>query len=86
MFRVDPSIGALNKLTLLNLSRCEKLRDFPNSIEYLDSLGCLYLNGCSSLEKFSEFKRDCMKSLSHLNLDETGIKELPSSIDHLTQL
>ena len=84
--RVDPSIGALNKLTLLNLIRCEKLRDLPTSIESLDSLGCLYLNGCSSLEKFPEFEKDCMKSLSHLNLDETAIEELPSSIDHLTQL
>ncbi|XP_050108013.1 disease resistance protein RPV1-like [Malus sylvestris] len=118
-------IRQLNKLTVLNLGYCSKLRnlpEMPGNIEYLDlsstaieelpssvwfnanistldiqwckdlknlpSCGCklklrnLSFWGCSSLGKFSELPRN----LTELQLTETAIKVLPSSIEHLSHL
>ncbi|KAL6343091.1 hypothetical protein AAG906_018924 [Vitis piasezkii] len=73
---VDPSIGDLKNLTTLNLS----------SIQYLDSLKTFLLGYCSNLEEFPEMKGSPMKALSCLYLGGCGIKELPSSIELLTEL
>ena len=48
---VDPSIGDLNKLSLMNLKDCKRLNSLPESICNLKSLETLILAGCSRLEK-----------------------------------
>ena len=83
---VDPSIGVLKKLTLLSLSGCENLTSLPSSIQYLDSLETIYLNNCSNLGKFLEIEESSMEALTYLHLGGCGIKELPSSIELLTEL
>ncbi|KAJ9676256.1 hypothetical protein PVL29_024991 [Vitis rotundifolia] len=78
------SIGHLTGLDELNLENCRNLRSLPD-ISGLKSLKVLFINGCSNLEAFSEITED-MEQLEHLLLDETGITELPSSIEHLRGL
>ncbi|KAJ4970425.1 hypothetical protein NE237_003524 [Protea cynaroides] len=46
---VHQSIGHLDKLVLLNLKNCRKLKNLPNSICKLRSLEDLILSGCSKL-------------------------------------
>ncbi|RVW82964.1 Disease resistance-like protein DSC1 [Vitis vinifera] len=83
---VDPSIGDLKNLTTLNLRGCKNLTSLPSSIQYLDSLETFDLDFCSNLEEFPEMKGSPMKALSYLHLRGCGIKELPSSIELLTEL
>ena len=83
---VDPSIGDLKNLTSLNLRGCKHLTSLPSSIQYLDSLEDMDLSLCSNLEEFPEMKGSPMKALSFLHLGGCGIKELPSSIELLTEL
>ncbi|XP_050138789.1 disease resistance protein RPV1-like [Malus sylvestris] len=78
------SINKLTGLTVLNLFGCRELKSLPSSI-HMGSLQTLILSGCSMLEKFPDIS-DVMEKLSQLHLDETAIKELPSSIDSLTGL
>ncbi|XP_034675170.1 disease resistance protein RPV1-like isoform X1 [Vitis riparia] len=78
------SIGHLTRLDHLNLENCRNLRSLPN-ICGLKSLKDLIIDGCSNLEAFSEITED-MEQLKYLLLNETGITELPSSIEHLRGL
>ena len=78
------SIGHLTGLAHLKLENCRNLRSLPD-ICGLKSLEDLVINGCSNLEAFSEITED-MEQLKHLLLRETGITELPSSIEHLRGL
>ncbi|XP_073262964.1 disease resistance protein Roq1-like isoform X1 [Populus alba] len=76
------------KLKVLSLSGCSKMTKFPeiSSIQFLTRLQVLSLSGCSKLESFPEITV-LMKSLQHLCLSETGIKEIPSiSFKHMTSL
>ncbi|KAG7940992.1 hypothetical protein I3843_16G015300 [Carya illinoinensis] len=82
--KVDPSVGALERLILLNLRDCKCLCSFPHEIN-LKSLEILILSGCSRLKNFPEIGQN-MICLSKLYLDGTAIEELPSSIEHLTNL
>ncbi|KAJ9676011.1 hypothetical protein PVL29_024811 [Vitis rotundifolia] len=79
------SIGHLTGLYSLDLENCRNLRSFPDSVCGLKSLKGLSLKGCSNLEGFSEITED-MEQLKRLFLRETGIRELPSSIEHLKGL
>ncbi|XVF78442.1 hypothetical protein PTKIN_Ptkin14bG0133500 [Pterospermum kingtungense] len=79
-----PSIGGLSRLKLLNLRGCRSIRSLPTKIE-MESLEKLILSGCSGLQSFPEIDRE-MQNLLEIHLDGTGIKELPSSIRHLTGL
>ena len=79
------SVGHLTRLDRLNLENCRNLKSLPNSICGLKSLEGLSLNGCSNLEAFSEITED-MEQLERLFLRETGISELPSSIEHMRGL
>jgi Leucine-rich repeat (LRR) protein len=78
---VHHSVGFLDKLVHLSLRRCYNLRSFVGSLK-LRSLKYLILYGCSRLQNFPEIECQ-MKCLEHINLQDTGIKELPSSIRYL---
>ncbi|KAK9270577.1 hypothetical protein L1049_026158 [Liquidambar formosana] len=82
---VPSSIEHLTGLVLLNLENCKNLTSLPSNIGKLKSLDLLTLSGCSKLEMFPQIMED-MERLSKLYLDGTAIKELPSSIEHLTGL
>ncbi|CAJ2676029.1 unnamed protein product [Trifolium pratense] len=82
----SPSLfPSLNELCWLDLSYCESLLSIPTEIFKLKFLKRLYLRGCFNLEKFGEIK-ETIESLVVLILDETAIKELPSSLHHLVGL
>ncbi|KAB2627205.1 protein suppressor of npr1-1 [Pyrus ussuriensis x Pyrus communis] len=81
---VHPSISALEKLVLLDLSWCGKLKSFSRNI-CMKSLETFDLSFCSKLEKFPEIS-EVMEKLSKLYLQGTAIKELPRSINNLTGL
>ena len=76
-------LGAPN-LGYLKLSECKNLVILPIQLR-LKSLDTFYLNGCSSLEKFPNFHLE-MECLETLDLEGSGIREVPSSIEHLTTL
>ncbi|KAB2598628.1 protein suppressor of npr1-1 [Pyrus ussuriensis x Pyrus communis] len=78
------SINKLTGLTVMDLPGCRELKSLPSSI-HMGSLRTLNLSGCSNFEKFPDIS-DVMEKLSELYLDETAIKELPSSINKLTAL
>ncbi|RXI06312.1 hypothetical protein DVH24_018354 [Malus domestica] len=84
LVEVDDSIGFLNKLVTLNLMGCSRLTRFAQRL-ILRSLKSLYLRGCTRLKSFPEIE-DEMKSLTYLDIQESGIRELPSSIAYLTGL
>ncbi|WKA11777.1 hypothetical protein VitviT2T_029244 [Vitis vinifera] len=79
------SIGHLKALKHLNLLSCGNLAKLPESICNLRSLETLILEGCSNLEGFPKINDD-MENLKRLNLKETCIEKLPSSIGHLKAL
>ncbi|XP_034675526.1 disease resistance protein RPV1-like isoform X3 [Vitis riparia] len=82
---LSESICNLSSLKHLDLSWCQNLVNLPESICNLSSLKTLILAGCSNLKGFPEIKDD-MENLKRLDLGETGIEELPSSIGHLKAL
>ncbi|KAM5574594.1 disease resistance protein RUN1 [Rosa sericea] len=84
LVEVDPSIGVLKRLNLLNMRNCKSLKSLPPNIS-LESLTIFNLSGCSSLKKFPEIEGN-MQSLLELHLDGTAIEELPASIESLTGL
>ncbi|XP_050387260.1 disease resistance protein RPV1-like [Argentina anserina] len=79
--KLPSSINKLTGLFFLALTGCIRLRSLPRIIQ-MKSLRLLDLSGCSHLEDFPEISED-MTELSALYLDETAIKELPSSIEFL---
>ncbi|WJZ87752.1 hypothetical protein VitviT2T_007107 [Vitis vinifera] len=76
------SIEHLTGLKELYMKVCKNLRSLPSSICRLKSLRNLQVFGCSNLDTFPEIMED-MKYLEFLDLRGTGIKELPSSMEHL---
>ncbi|XP_048428572.1 disease resistance protein RPV1-like isoform X1 [Pyrus x bretschneideri] len=84
LYEVHPSISALEKLVLFDLSWCGKLKSFSRNI-CMKSLETFDLSFCSKLEKFPEIS-EVMEKLSKLYLQGTAIKELPRSINNLTGL
>jgi len=47
--KINPSIGLLKKLSLLNLRNCKNLVSLPNTILGLNSLEYMDVSGCSKL-------------------------------------
>ncbi|XP_050279851.1 disease resistance protein RUN1-like isoform X2 [Quercus robur] len=84
LVEVDECFGYLEKLRLWYLSGCIKLQFLPSQLR-LKSLKYFNLTGCSRLEKLPDFHRE-MECLESLNLCGSGIREVPSSIEHLTKL
>ncbi|XP_065628309.1 disease resistance protein RUN1-like [Quercus suber] len=82
--KIHPSLGNLKQLIRLDLSGCKCLESLPHKIN-LESLEVFILSGCSRLEKFPEVVAN-MPCLSELYLNETAIKDLPLSVEHLTGL
>ncbi|MED6197208.1 hypothetical protein PIB30_054477 [Stylosanthes scabra] len=84
LVRIHPSVGFLNKLKILKATYCKKLRSFPPAIK-LPSLEQLILQGCSSLKYFPEILEE-MENVKVLDLNYTGIKDLPCSFRNLSGL
>ncbi|KAL5751566.1 hypothetical protein ACOSQ2_022073 [Xanthoceras sorbifolium] len=76
---IPPAIETLNKLVVLNLQKCTKLKNLPSSISHLTSLEHLDLSGCSSITEFPEVSGN----VESLILQETAIEEVPSSVPNL---
>ncbi|RXI06230.1 hypothetical protein DVH24_018272 [Malus domestica] len=85
LIEVDDFVGFLDKLQISNLYGCSKLTRFATRLG-LKSLKRLWLTGCTRLEGFLEIEEDKMESLVELEIQRTGIRELPSSIAYLTGL
>ncbi|XP_050242462.1 disease resistance protein RUN1-like [Quercus robur] len=78
-------IEGLVNLTLLTLVNCEKLVYLPSAISSLKSLESLELSGCLEFEYLPE-NLGSVIGLKELKLSGTSIKDLTSSIEHLTNL
>ncbi|XP_027336641.1 TMV resistance protein N-like isoform X2 [Abrus precatorius] len=78
---VHSSLLSLETLVHLRLNRCKKLKSLKVE-KHLGILQDLYVNGCSSLTEFS-VSSELMK---WLDLSQTGIKILHSSIGRLSNL
>ncbi|XP_040998242.1 disease resistance protein RUN1-like [Juglans microcarpa x Juglans regia] len=84
LVEVHDSVGFLDKLSSFLVSGCCKLRILPKRFK-LRSLRSFDLQECSSLENFPEIECE-MEFLHVLNLRDSSIKELPSSIENLKGL
>ena len=78
-------IGHLTGLASLNLSDCKNLVYLPCTISNLKLLKNVDLTGCSKLDKLLEKMRN-MESVEELDVSETPIRQVPSSIGLLTNL
>ena len=79
------SIEYLTELVLLNLRNCQNLESLPSCIYRLRSLEIQILSDCLKVKELPEVLEN-MGSLLKLFLDGTALKELPSSIQHLSVL
>ena len=84
LVEIDECFGSLGKLKGWYLVDCKKLQILPSQLR-LKSLQSFYLSGCSRLEKLPNFHPE-MECLKTLYLGGSGIREVPSSIKHLTKL
>ncbi|KAL4594326.1 hypothetical protein ACB092_12G012300 [Castanea dentata] len=85
LVKIHPSVGQLSMLIILELDHCHSLTNLPRMTTRMESLTTLSLRGCSKIRKIPKFE-GILKSLSKLNLSETAIGKLPSSIECLTAL
>nr|XP_004510440.1 disease resistance protein LAZ5 isoform X2 [Cicer arietinum] len=81
LISVHPSVFSLKKLEKLDLSGCISLTSLQ-STTHLGSLSSLSLYNCTALREFSVTS----KNMNQLNLEHTGIKQLPSSFGLQTKL
>ena len=84
LVKIDKCFGYLEKLRIWSLCGCIKLQFLPSQLR-LKSLYSFDLTGCSRLEKLPDFHQE-MECLEDLDLSGSGIREVPSSIEHLTKL
>ncbi|XP_020409809.1 disease resistance protein LAZ5 isoform X3 [Prunus persica] len=82
---VHSSIGDLGRLSLVNLEGCTDLEDLPLNFYKSKSIETLLLNGCSRFQNLADGVGD-MVSLTILEADKTGIRQIPSSIVKLKKL
>ncbi|XP_010492754.2 PREDICTED: LOW QUALITY PROTEIN: disease resistance-like protein CSA1 [Camelina sativa] len=77
-------IRILQRLVLLNMKGCKKLKRLPESLGELKALEELVLFGCIKLEEFPKSGEN-LSRLEILVLDETSIEEIPEivSVRHL---
>ncbi|XP_030959274.1 TMV resistance protein N-like [Quercus lobata] len=84
LVEIDECFGSLEKLKRWRLRHCTKLQFLPSQLR-LKSLVVFDLIGCSRLKKLPNFHQE-MECLKTLYLSGSGIREVPSSIEHLTKL
>ncbi|KAM7461536.1 hypothetical protein LguiA_029657 [Lonicera macranthoides] len=72
-------------LETLILRGCKSLVEVHRSVGFLKRLECLDLSNCHKIKKFPEIFV-IMEHLSEVDLEQTAIRELPSSIEHLPNL
>ena len=82
LVEIDECFGSLEKLRNWLLDGCRKLQILPSQLR-LKSLCSFSLTYCSSLEELPNFHPE-MECLKTLDLEWSGIREVPSSIEHLT--
>ncbi|XP_020409808.1 TMV resistance protein N isoform X2 [Prunus persica] len=85
LYKVHSSIGDLGRLSLVNLEGCTDLEDLPLNFYKSKSIETLLLNGCSRFQNLADGVGD-MVSLTILEADKTGIRQIPSSIVKLKKL
>ncbi|PRQ59959.1 putative winged helix-turn-helix DNA-binding domain, leucine-rich repeat domain, L [Rosa chinensis] len=73
------SIDLLVGLKHLTMRNCKSLVSLPDSICNLADLTLLHLSGCSALHNLPEKLGD-LESLEDLDVDDSGVKQLPFSI------
>ncbi|XP_039682531.1 disease resistance protein RPV1 isoform X1 [Medicago truncatula] len=83
LITIHNSIGHLNKLERLNAFDCSKLESFPPL--GLASLNELNLSHCGSLKSFPKLLCK-MTNIKKIWLQNTSIRELPSSFQNLSEL
>ncbi|KAG6642008.1 disease resistance protein RUN1-like [Carya illinoinensis] len=83
LVEVHRSVGILNKLSVLGVSDCSKLRRLPNL--KLPRLQILQLDGCTSLEKFPNIVGEIPR-LDVIWFSNNPIQELPLSVEYLIGL
>ena len=84
LIEVHESFGFLEKLKEWGLYSCSQLQILPSTL-MLKSLQKFNLYGCTRLEKFPDIHPE-MNCLKKLDLERSGIRELPSSLLYLTGL
>lgn len=77
-------IFLLTHLQQLRLKSCTSLLSIPSSISNLTSLRRLYISKCGNLKNLPEFS--IMEFLEELDVSESGLKELPLSIQHFKKV
>ncbi|KAJ0247088.1 Disease resistance protein RPP2A [Hirschfeldia incana] len=78
---ISSFIPRCGKLLSLNMKDCSHLQSLPTMVD-LTSLKLLNLSGCLDLEEIQDFA----PNLKELYLAGTAIRELPLSIENLTEL
>nr|XP_034908309.1 disease resistance-like protein DSC1 [Populus alba] len=76
------SIGDLRELIYLDLVGCNRLKNLPSAVSKLVCLKKLDLSGCSSITEFPKVSN----KIKELYLNGTAIREIPSSIECLSDL
>ncbi|XP_034225488.1 disease resistance protein RUN1-like [Prunus dulcis] len=74
LYKVDPSLGMLERITQINLKDCKSLVHLPRSVYGLKSVKVLNLSGCSKLDKLPNElgNAECLEEL-----DVSGTSEVP---------
>ena len=82
--KVHDSVGCLDKLEILNLTGCIRLKILPSCIT-MKSLKILILHRCKRVKRFPDISQE-MENLKFLSLACTAIRGLPSSFRNLSGL
>ncbi|KDP45571.1 hypothetical protein JCGZ_17178 [Jatropha curcas] len=80
----SPNVQVLDDLQYLSMWQCKNLRSLPRclNLNYVIKQHILNLTGCLNLKKFPVI----LGKIEVLMLNQTGIEELPSSIQYLSSL
>ncbi|XP_010481473.1 PREDICTED: protein VARIATION IN COMPOUND TRIGGERED ROOT growth response-like isoform X1 [Camelina sativa] len=82
LVELPSSFQKLNQLTKLTIINCRNLETFPGVGINLESLSFLEIKRCPRLTSFPEISTN----IKFLNLDETGIEEVPWQIENFFNL
>ncbi|XP_039166260.1 disease resistance protein RPV1-like isoform X2 [Eucalyptus grandis] len=80
-----PDLSTFKRLEILNLALCENLEELHPSIGDIKTLVFLDVRGCRKLEELPK-GIGRMVELRHLNIEKTGIHDIPISSDCLMKL